>query len=619
MTFSEDALAATLERRKRLPKSFVKNCPRCRDGHETYVYMYRRYEFDVDRARQIVKDGREPMEVEEDSVRASVENSRIHKPHLDHVNMAEPGIIAHLYYPSKQGERIQAHLLIDGNHRAARCLRDGLPFCAYILSEEESEAILLRSPDRPESQEGLLDDPHPPITRAYKEKYGDSETWSIRSRMVIAGATTHDRRGFGPFGIYVDRAKGAHKWDVSGNRLIDFWMGHGSLLMGHGFAPVVRAVNRQIERGTHYGACHPLEVRWAELVRDIIPSAGRVRFTASGTEATMLAHRIARAFTGRQKVLKFDGHFHGWHDEAMAHWHRPTEAGFNAQAVDQVKIGTEAGLNKIVKALESKEIAAVILEPGGGTSGGLPWSAEMLQTLRDATDEHGTLLIFDEVISGFRHTPGGVQQAAKVTPDITTLAKILCGGLPGGAVVGREDVMAVFGEGTRRPSDPRRSTLNGSERRSGRWARVPHTGTFNANPLSAAAGLAMLEHIRDGKPQKAADKNARAFVRMANKLAERHGLDIHYYVNGTSIYHVLIGAHAAAAPLGPSTAVLELPAKHPEKYALLRRALLVEGVDTHPIHGWISAVHDENVLDETSDAFDKAFRRLKDAACMRRP
>ena len=242
--------------------------------------------------------------------------------------------------------------------------------------------------------------------------------------------------------------------------------------------------------------------------------------------------------------------------------------------------------------------------PGGGSSGGLPWSREQLQQLRRLTEDYGVLLIFDEVISGFRHGPGGIQQVTGVLPDLTTLAKILCGGLPGGAVVGREEIMAVFGQGTRR---------------GGRQARVPHTGTFNANPLSAAAGIAMLEHAADGVAQDQARRAAELLVAGVNREADRYGVDVYLYTDGASTYNILIGAHSARAPLGPSLAIAHLQRANPKKYALLRRALLVEGVDSHPVHGWMSAVHDEEVVEETIRAFGRAFRRLAGIEGFRRP
>ncbi len=306
--------------------------------------------------------------------------------------------------------------------------------------------------------------------------------------------------------------------------------------MGHGFPPVVEAVRRQVELGTHYGACHELEVRWAELVRDLVPSARRVRFTASGTEATALALRIARAYNGRPVVIKVDGHYHGWHDEAMAHCYPTQQAGFNAGAVAQVHYADPIDPGPAIRRLARGNVAAVILKPGGGSSGGLPWSKEFLEALCAAATKHHAVLIFDEAVSSFRHSVGGVQQVSGVVPDLTTLAKVLCGGLPGGAVAGRVDIMAVLGAGTRV---------------SGRPARVPHTGTFNANPLSAAAGLAMLEHIADGVAQETARRAAERLAAGINREAERHGVDVFAYTNGTSIYHLLIGRAGPACRSAP--------------------------------------------------------------------
>jgi glutamate-1-semialdehyde 2,1-aminomutase len=451
--------------------------------------------------------------------------------------------------------------------------------------------------------EGLLaapapEDGEPEEVRAFEARFAGSGVLYGRARAVIAGATTHDRREFGPFPVYVDRADGPRKWDVQGQPLIDYWMGHGALLMGHGFGPVVEAVTRQALRSTHPGACHELEVRWAETVCRLIPSAERVRFTASGTEATLLALRIARAFTGRRRVVKLERHFHGWHDEAMAHYYPAESAGISPGAEAWVTVARGGGLDAIVAELEKGDVAAVFLEPGGGSSGTLPWSAEFLGGLRQATRDHGSLLLFDEVITGFRVGPGGIQAVCGVLPDLTTLAKILCGGLPGGAVAGRAEVMAVFGHGARRGA---------------RLAQVPHTGTFNGNPLSAAAGIALLDHIAGGAPQEKARLAAERLAALINAQAEAQGIDVRVCVNDWSIYHLHIGARAAGLPVGPTARAVDLHRLHPERYARLRRALLLEGVDTHPAHGWVSAVHEDGTLEETAEAFGRAFRRLRGA------
>jgi glutamate-1-semialdehyde 2,1-aminomutase len=566
------------------------------------MYMDRAYEFDVDRARELVGDGREPVELEDESVRDSVSHSDIDEEHVEHVNTTYPGIIAHLFYRTRDAEEVQAHLLIDGNHRAARCLKDQRPFFAYVLTEEESRSIIIRSPERPGGSRTAGDgvepaDLHPETTRAYEEKFAASKPVTYRAQWTIAGAATHDRRRFKPFAVYVARAEGPRKWDVADQPLIDLWMGHGALLMGHSFPPVVEAVRRQMGLGTHFGAAHELEVEWAERIHELVPSARRVRFTASGTEATMLAFRVARAFTGRPIVMKFEGHFHGWADEAMAHGYPQREAGFNAGAIEQVHLADLADPGPVIERLKARDVAAVILEPGGGSSGALPWSREFLQALREATEQAGTVLIFDEVVSGFRHGVGGVQDVTGAKPDLTTLGKIVAGGLPGGVLAGRVDIMAVLGDGTRFGK---------------RTGRVPHTGTFNANPLSAAAGIAMLEHVADGQPQEIARRAAERLAAGINVQAQRHGVDVYAYTNGTSIYHVLIGAQAAGAPLGPSPAFTRLHRQRPEHYALLRRALLVEGVDAHPVHGLLSATHDDATMDEAVAAYGRAFGRVRE-------
>ena len=582
-------------------------CPRCKGGPETFHYLRGAYLYDVDQARALTQDGRDPLEIDEESVRESIDESEMDDFHVDHVDPSIPGIIAAIEYRTEEGEDVSAHVLIDGHHRAARCLRDGLPFFAYLLSGAESDSVLIRKQGKVierETEDEKTAAAQSLVTE-YTSKFAASGEISARARQVIGGATTHDRRGFGPFGVYVSRAKGAWKWDVAGQPLLDYWMGHGALLMGHGYEPVVNAVREQAERGTHFGACHELEVRWAELIRQTIPSAERVRFTASGTEATMLALRVARAYTGRQPILKLSGHFHGWHDEAMGHWYDSASAGINEQTLEGVITAPADKPEEILARIEKKDLAAIILEPGGGSAGTLAWTADFLRALRETTSRTGTVLLFDEVISAFRHGPGGVQGETGIVPDLTTLAKIACGGLPGGAVVGKESVMAVFGTGTSRGP---------------RWAQVPHTGTFNANPLTAAAAIAMIENIRDGKAQKAAYEATRSLVSSVNAAAEAAGVDVALYENGTSIFHITIGAKRAGVAAAPSFDSLGLYRKRPDLYGMLRRALLLEGLDCHLLHGWVSTNHNEaGVLEKTRDSFAAAFSRLASIPGFRTP
>ena len=286
------------------------------------------------------------------------------------------------------------------------------------------------------------------IFDTYHAMHPKSAALYERARGVIAGGITHDGRHLKPFPVYVDHALGSRKWDVDGNEYVDYWMGHGALFLGHCHPAVVKAIQEQAPRGTHFGACHELEVRWAELVCKLVPSAEMVRFTMSGTEATHLALRIARAYTGHPKVVKFHGHFHGWHDGVVAAVNPPFDvpmsAGVPSQILDQLLLCPPNDIKAVDGLLQRGDVAAVILEPAGGQSGTTPTIPGYLQELRALTERHNVVLIFDEVITGFRYAPGGAQQYFGVTPDMTTLAKIVAGGLPGAVTCGKKTLMSAM-------------------------------------------------------------------------------------------------------------------------------------------------------------------------------
>lgn len=439
-------------------------------------------------------------------------------------------------------------------------------------------------------------DPTDQLLESFDEKFHQSAEVFAQATQVLAGSNTHDLWTLSPNPVYGVRGDGAYKWDVSGNRFIDFWMGHGGLLFGHNFEPVVKAIHDQATKALHLGGGHPLMVEWATWVCQLIPSAERVRFTASGTEATQLALRVARAFTGKRNILKLDGHFHGWHDEALSVHMRPELTGINPGVEEFVRVGHPIDTQRVQELLKEEDIACVILEPGGGSSGGLPWSTEFLQMLRHATQEAGSLLIFDEVITGFRASPGGIQQVSGVLPDITVLGKILAGGLPGGALAGRLEVMSVFGEGM--------------DRSDGNHVRVPHTGTANANPVSAAAGIVTLKHAANQEVQAFCDRQTASLVEQVNLAAEQVDVDIRMFAQNSS-YHLMVGALSAGHPIEPSIAMIQLFGLHSEFYKTLRRALLIEGIDANPVHGWLSTAHDDNTIEEAALIFKKAFLRVR--------
>ncbi len=431
---------------------------------------------------------------------------------------------------------------------------------------------------------------------AYRQHHPTSARLHEPGQSRLAGEVTHDSWRVSPFAPVFRRAQGALKWDVDGREFVDLWMGHGSLLLGHGPPLVIEALREQAGRGFHLGGSSEVLHEWAAQVGAMMPAARRLRFTASGTEATMLALRAARAYTGRPLVLRLDGHFHGWHDEAMTGLLAPSTSGINGCLDESVRIASPLDHESVREELEAGDVAALILEPGGGSGGTLPFDVRGLHELRRLTQATGTLLVFDEVMSGFRYAPGGAQALAGVEPDLTVLAKVLCGGLPGATVGGSAEIMSVFGEGLERPHG---------------HARVMHSGTFNGNPLAAATGLATLRELEDGVAQRSATAATERLVAAINEAAMRQSVDVRAY-SQASIFHVMIGALAQGLPAEPSAAGLLLQAQHRPLYEQLRLALLLEGIDGHASHGWLSTAHDDAVLSRAAERFERAFVRLRE-------
>jgi glutamate-1-semialdehyde 2,1-aminomutase len=447
--------------------------------------------------------------------------------------------------------------------------------------------------------------PNLTIDALYRERTPGSARLADAARGLFPSGVTHDGRHLEPYGIYVERADGPYKWDVDGHRYIDYYGGHGALLLGHNHPKVAAAVQAALGQGTHFGASHPLEVRWAEAIRRLMPSAERVRFTSSGTEATLMAVRLARAFTGRRKILRFKTHFHGWHDHMTsgyaAHFDGSPTPGVLAEVAANAVLLEPNDADALRAALAGDhEIAAALIEPTGGSFGMTPLQPGFLASLRELTAAHGVLLIFDEVITGFRVAPGGAQAAFGITPDLTALAKILAGGLPGGAVVGRADVLERL--------DFERAAQGGFE-------KIQHPGTFNANPVSAAAGIAALEVI--ATTDACARANAAGATLRAGFNRALETADVPWAAYGTfSGLHLFTNAKGRA--LRPSefdpleVPYAELKARQRDITHRLRVAMLVHGVD---LNNWpgaqTSAVVGAQDIADTIDAFAEALRLLK--------
>ncbi len=444
------------------------------------------------------------------------------------------------------------------------------------------------------------------IEREFVEEFDGSRQRAMQARELFPNGVTHDIRVIKPFPLYADRAKGAVKWDVDGHEIIDYAVGHGALITGHNHPDIVSAVSEQLHRGTHLGASHDKEMEWADRVQQLVPSVQRMKFTSSGTEATLLGMRIARAFTGREKILKFEGHFHGWQDYALPGEHAPFDApyspGIPTGTFDSVIVAPNNDLEFVDQRLSYGDVAAVILEPSGASYATIPLPEGFLAELREITERHDTLLVFDEVITGFRWSPGGAQQRFGVRPDLTTFAKILAGGLPGGGVGGRADVMSVM-----------------DVRDDAGWnalQRVAHPGTFNGNPLSAVAGATCLGIVADPAVQEHCDVMAARLRAGANTALVNN--DIPGFVYGeSSVFHIRLGMscdNMTAGDLRMPEGVSPLALKSgppPQIESVFTAGMLLAGA--HLLHsgGWLSMMHTEADIDKTVEGFETTILRMR--------
>ncbi len=444
------------------------------------------------------------------------------------------------------------------------------------------------------------------IQAEYEAQFAGSRSLNERARQAIAGGIAHDGRYSKPFPIYVTKAEGAHKFDVDGHEIIDFAMGHGALILGHNDPDVAAAVMEQYPKGTHYGACHEAEIRWAEAIQRLVPSAQRVRFTSSGTESTLLALRLARAYTGKTTVIKFEGHFHGWNDYLIKGEKVPFDAeempGVPAETLSTIEVLPANDASVVEDRLKQGDVAAVILEPSGASWSTVPLAEGFLSDLRRLTTEHDAVLIFDEVITGFRWAPGGAQERFKVIPDMTTLAKIVAGGLPGGAVAGKQEIMAHL----EFRDDPEWMATK----------KVGHPGTYNANPLAAVAGAAALEKCADPAVQAHCDRLAAQLRAGMNAILVEEGVPGAVWGEASS-FHILLGTEVSnvqATDLRMPEGVSPTTLKASPKAGLaptVHLAMLLEGVDLFSGGGLTSLAHTDDDVDRTIQAFDRVITRFK--------
>jgi glutamate-1-semialdehyde 2,1-aminomutase len=444
------------------------------------------------------------------------------------------------------------------------------------------------------------------IVAAYRGRTRHSAELAREAASLLPSGIAHDSRQVDPYGIYIERAQGPHKWDVDGNRYIDFYGGHGALILGHCHPDVTAATARALGSGTQFGANHPGEVAWARAIRRLVPDAERVRFTSSGTEATLMALRLARAFTGRQTVARFKGHFHGWHDHMTSgytnHFDGSPTPGVLPGITDKTVLLPPGDLAEVQTALETNsDTAAIILEPTGSSFGQVPLTPEFLHGLRRLTEQHGVLLVFDEVVTGFRVSNGGAQVAFGIRPDLSSWAKIVAGGLPGACVTGRKDILDLL--------DFEAMAKAGRE-------KISHPGTFNANPVSAAAGVACLTVLAETDACERAAAAAASLRQGLNAMLAEEG--VAWSVYGTSSgFHTFLNPHGRAlspASFDPlATSMEELKSAPAHLASRLRVALLVNGIDVNGrIGGFLSATHTAGDIEATIAGFRAAVHMLRD-------
>ena len=428
------------------------------------------------------------------------------------------------------------------------------------------------------------------LIKNYLNDHPQSGEWHERAKKVFtANGATHFARVMDPYRPYVTHTDGCKKYDLDGNEYIDYVMGHGALLLGHNNSAVVDTVREQVVKGVLYGENHRLEVEWAELIQDMMPSAERVLFFSCGNEANMMAIRLSRVLTGRKKILRFEKHYHGWADEMAS----PAEPGVNQ---DHVVVIPHNDLQRLEEELAKEEYAILFTEGGGAFLGGrVPLNPEFVRRIPELTKKYGTVWLLDEVVTGFRYAPGGWQGIIGVKPDLTTLGKCVSGGLNAGVLVGRKEIFE--------PLNPNSPT----------GKRVIHGGTWNANPLSASAGVAACRILKTGDPQRKASALAALLRREGNRLLKEKNVEGGFY-GPHSIIYLYLGPVDWQSDDGRSPVENESKLSDPAKAPVFERLmihLLQRGIASLMGQVYIfSAEHTEIDVQKTIEALGESFDDL---------
>jgi len=415
------------------------------------------------------------------------------------------------------------------------------------------------------------------------------------AQKLFPGGVNSPVRAFRAVGgqpLFIDHGEGAYLFDVDGNRYIDYVLSWGPLITGHAHPKVVEAIQQAALKGTSYGAPSPLELDLAKSVMDFMPNIEMIRFVNSGTEATMSALRLARTYTKRDKIIKFEGCYHGHADlllvqagSGVATLGLPDSPGVPANTVKDTRVANFNDLES-VEALFKKypeQIAAIIVEPVAGNMGVVPPIPGFLQGLRKITTQHGALLIFDEVMTGFRVHPGGAQTLYNIKPDLTTLGKVIGGGLPVGAYGGKRKLMQMVAPA----------------------GLMYQAGTLSGNPLAMSAGIAALSLLREEKCWEKLEQVAGRLETGILSVAKKAGIPIRQMRVGT----MFTTFFSETEPRDWST----VRVADKERFAKFFRKILENGVYLAPSQfeaGFVSTLHSDEIIDTTISAFEKALMAL---------
>ncbi len=426
-------------------------------------------------------------------------------------------------------------------------------------------------------------------------KQDKSKELLVAAKKVIPGGVNSPVRAYRAVGgepPFIARGEGAYLWDADDNRYIDYVLSWGPLILGHAFPAVVAALSEAASRGTSYGAPTALETELAETVIDMVPSVEMVRFVNSGTEATMTALRLARAYTGKDKVVKFEGCYHGHADmllvqagSGVATLGLPDSPGVPAGATQDTLTAPFNDLGAVKRLFERypDEIAAVIVEPVAGNMGVVPPADGFLAGLRDLTRAHSALLVFDEVMTGFRVALGGAQELYGIDPDLTTLGKVIGGGLPVGAYAGKRAIMETVA-----PVGP-----------------MYQAGTLSGNPLAMTAGLVTLRELRKPGVFEEIVAQTERLCQGVGQAAREAGVPVYQTRVGTMFCTFLTDS--------PVTDYASAKTSDTEAFGRFFEKMLNQGIYLAPSQfeaGFTSVAHGSEVIDATIAAARNAFQAL---------